>query len=201
MSWVKSTPAARRLQQAGEATRAARPPGVRSVFISYRRQLSETLARLIRKDLIEHGFDAFMDLEDLGSGAFGPKIFRQIVASKHLIVLLEPGSLAKIGEDGDWLRLEIAWALAIDRNVVPVTVGGFELSRDLVLPPDVAKLSSLNAVSIPPGYFGAAMDRLRNQFLKMPSSPTAPPPPQIRGFAPSARPLAAQTWTTGRTGR
>ena len=32
-----------------------------SVFISYRRQLSESLALLVRKDLVVHHFDAFID--------------------------------------------------------------------------------------------------------------------------------------------
>jgi hypothetical protein len=145
----------------------------RSVFISYRRELSEPLARLIRNDLIEHRFDTFVDLENLDSGEFEQRILGQIEAREHFIVLLEPGSLDRIGKDGDWLRREIAHALAHGRNVVPVTSKGFEFRRDLVLPPDVARLASFTAVAIPQGYFDAAMDKLRTRFLKMPSNPTA----------------------------
>jgi hypothetical protein len=152
----------------------------RSVFISYRRQLSESLALLIRKDLNEHRFDAFVDLENLDSGEFERKILSQIEAREHFIVLLQPGSLDRIREDDDWLRREIAHALAHDRNVVPVTANGFEFRRDLVLPSDVARLPSLNAVPIQPGYFDAAMERLRTRFLKKPPSPTAPPLAETR---------------------
>jgi TIR domain len=154
--------------------RGARTREGRSIFISYRRQLSESLALLIRKDLIEHRFDAFMDFENLDSGEFDRRILSQIEAREHFIVVLEPGSLDRISQDGDWLRREIAYALAHGRNVVPVTKG-FEFRRDLVLPPDIARLPSFNAVAVPPGYFDAAMERLRTRFLKMPSNPTARP--------------------------
>lgn len=144
----------------------------RSVFISYRRQLSESLAQLVRKDLSQHRFDVFMDLKNLDSGEFEPTILSEIEAREHFIVVLEPGSLDQIGEDGDWLRREIACALAHDRNVVPVTKG-FEFRRDLVLPPDVARLPFFNALDIQQGYFDEAMERLRTRFLKMTSKPWA----------------------------
>jgi hypothetical protein len=148
--------------------------GDRSVFISYKRQLSWSLALLIRNDLVKHGFDTFMDDENLDSGAFERTILSQIEAREHFVVLLQPGSLDQISENGDWLRREIAYALAHGRNVVPVTVNGFELRRDLMLPSDVAGLPSFTAVPIHQAYFDAAMERLRTRFLKMPSNPKAP---------------------------
>ena len=150
--------------------RGTRARGGRSVFISYRRKLSEMLARSVNNDLIEHRYDTFMDLENLDSGEFERVILSQIEARQHFVVLLEPGSLDQIGMDGDWLRREIAHALAHGRNVVPVAHKGFEFRRDLVLPPDVAKLPSFNGVAIPPGYFDDAMKKLRTRFLKMPSN-------------------------------
>ena len=142
----------------------------RSVFISYRRKLSEHLARSVNNYLIGHNYDTFMDLRNLDSGEFEQVILGQIETRQHFLVLLQPGSLNQIGKDGDWLRREIAHALTHRRNVVPVTADGFELRHDLALPPDIAKLPSLNAVPIPPGYFDEAMDRLRTRFLKMPSN-------------------------------
>jgi hypothetical protein len=150
--------------------------GRRSVFISYRRQLSWQLARLVYDNLERHRFDTFMDVENLDSGEFPTRILSQIEAREHFIVLLQPGSLDHIGEDGDWLRREIAHALARGRNVVPVTADGFELGRDPTLPSDVAKLTEFNAVAIRPDYFDAAMEKLRTRFLKKPPRPIAPPP-------------------------
>jgi len=165
-----SAPEAPTRQQTGETA-----VGGGAVFISYRRKLSEQLAWLVRKELTDHDVDTFVDVENLDSGEFEQTILSQIEAREHFIVLLEPGSLDHIGEDGDWLRREIAHALAHGRNVVPVTASGFEFRRDLVLPPDVAGLPSFTAVAIPSGYLEAAMERLRTRFLKTPSAPTARP--------------------------
>jgi hypothetical protein len=153
----------------------AEAPYDRSVFISYRRQLSESLALLIRKDLTDHRCDAFVDTENLDSGEFDWRILSQIEARKHFIVILQPGSLDRISQDGDWLRREIAHALAHGRNIIPVTAEGFEFRPGVVLPPDVARLPSFQAVPIPSGYFDAALERLRTRFLKIPSNSTALP--------------------------
>lgn len=190
-NWGKPDPTAGAFAKArGVPAPESRPvsiPSRPSVFISYRRQVSWQLALLVRNDLIEHGFDTFMDVENLDSGEFARKILSQIEAREHFLVLLEPGSLDRIGEDDDWLRREIAYALEHVRNIVPVTANGFEFRRDLVLPPDVAKLPSFNAVAIQSEYFEAGMERLRTRFLKMPPNPTAPPPTQTRRAAGLAR--------------
>jgi hypothetical protein len=141
----------------------------RTVFVSYRRHVSWAPANLVYKDLEKHGFDAFMDFRNLDSGEFDRVILRQIETRLHFVVVLVPGSLDRIGQEGDWLRREIAHALAHDRNVVPVTADGFKF-RDVVLPHDVARLPKFNAVDIPRGYFESAMERLRTQFLKQPSA-------------------------------
>jgi TIR domain-containing protein len=137
------------------------------VFISYRRQLSWQLAQLVHQNLVEHRFDAFMDYKNLDRGEFDRKILNEIKTRPHFIVVLEPGSLDGIGDRGDWLRREIAYALAEGRNFVPVTASGFKFSRKLSLPPDVARLPSFNAVAVEqPELFDAAMERLRTKFLK-----------------------------------
>jgi hypothetical protein len=174
-----------------------------SVFISYRRQLSWRLAQLVCNDLIKHRFNTFMDLKNLDSGEFPQAILSQIETREHFVVLLEPGSLDRIGDDGDWLRREIAHALAHDRNVVPVTADGFKFGRDLVLPPDLARLPSFTALRIPKEqeYFEGAMEQLRTRFLKRPSKPTRPPAgapvlpaPHLTGR--HGNPLQVQlTWT------
>jgi hypothetical protein len=163
-----------------------------TVFVSYRRQLSWALALLVFRNLTRHGFDVFIDSEGIDSGEVERVILRQIEQREHFVVLLQPGSLDRIGEEGDWLRREIAHALACDRNVVPVTADGFEFRRDLVLPADVARLPRFNAVSIPPGYFDAAMDQLRSRFLKMSSTPISPPLSETRNVADPVQPALAR---------
>jgi hypothetical protein len=106
--------------------------------------------------------------------------------------VLVPGSLDRIGEESDWLRREVAHALAHDRNVVPMIANGFQFGSDLILPTDMARLRTFNAVSITPEYFTSAMVKLRTRFLKAPSKPTVQPTPEARSFAERIRRLLAR---------
>jgi LytR cell envelope-related transcriptional attenuator/ATPase family associated with various cellular activities (AAA)/TIR domain len=145
--------------------------GNRTVFISYRRTVSWATARLVLNDLVQHDFDVFMDVESINSGDFERIVLAQIAARAHFIALLEPGSLDRIADEGDWLRREISHAITHRRNVVPVTAGGFHLRADLTLPQDIARLTSFNAVSVPHDYFDEAMQKLRERFLRLPRTP------------------------------
>lgn len=146
-----------------------------TVFLSYRRDVSGPMAHLVRNDLVRHGFDVFMDVGSLGGGTFEPVILREIEARTHFLVLLEPGSLDRIGEPGDWLRREITHALTHRRNVVPLLAGGVRMPRAADLPADVARLPSLNYVTVYHEYLDAAMEKLRD-WLRHPPHPVLASP-------------------------
>ena len=141
-----------------------------TVFLSYRRNVSGPMAHLVRNDLVRHGFDVFMDVGSLGGGEFEPAILREIEARTHFLVLLEPGSLDRVGEPGDWLRREIAHALARRRNIVPLLAGGVRMPPATDLPADLARLPSLNHVTAYHEYLDAAMEKLRD-WLRHPPHP------------------------------
>jgi TIR domain len=145
----------------------------RTVFLSYRREVSWPLALAVRGDLVQHGFDVFMDTADLDSGEFERVILAQIEARTHFLVLLEPRSLDRIAEPDDWLRREIGHALRHGRAVVPLLAGGCRLPRAAELPADLQRLPSFNAVTVPSDYFAEAMVKLRERFLRKPAGPTA----------------------------
>ena len=144
----------------------------RTVFLSYRRDVSWALAHAVRGELVQHGFDVFMDVHGIGSGEFERVLLREIETRAHVVVILEPRSLDRIVDDGDWLRREIAHALTHGRNVVPVLANRAEMPPAADLPLDVARLAGFNAVSVPPDYFAEAMDKLRRRFLR----PVGPAP-------------------------
>ena len=64
----------------------------KSVFISYRRT-NAPWAISIYQDLTAHGYDAFHDLQSMGSGDFERVILENIKARTHFIVLLTPTAL------------------------------------------------------------------------------------------------------------
>lgn len=163
-----------RPKDAPKPAAASDPSG--TVFVSYRREVSWSLARLVFQDLRAHGYDVFMDVESIDAGEFERVILTQIDARAHFIVILEPGSLDRIAEPDDWLRREIARAIASDRNVVPMTAGGLRLDRHLSLPHDIDRLAGFLALDVPVEYYGAAMEKLRDRFLKRPAPAVTPAP-------------------------
>jgi hypothetical protein len=171
-------------------------PG-RSAFISYRRSVSWSTARLVVHNLAQHGFDAFMDVENIDSGEFEHAILAHIARREFFLVILEPGSLDRIHGDGDWMRREISHAIACRRRIVPLLCNGFVFRPDLALPPDIGRLPSYNAVTVPHDYFEEAMQKLRSRFLR-PVAPLAPPPPTnpVQIAAPTTQHRAARTSPT-----
>ena len=130
--------------------------------------------------LVPHGFDVFVDTQNIDSGEFERVILHQIEARAHFLLLLEPRSLDRISEPGDWLRRETAHALSLRRNVVPLLANGARMPAPSDLPADLERLPSFNAVSVPHDYFAEAMKKLRERFLRIPEPlPTGGPPPMV----------------------
>ena len=169
-----------------------------TVFLCYRRQVSWALARLVRDNLNAHGFDVFIDVEGIGGGESDRVLLQEIAARTYFLVLLEPRSLDRLAEPDDWLRREIAHALAHGRNVVPLLASGATMPRAQDLPADIARLPSYNALPVSHEYFDAAMQELRDHFLRPASvstreEPSAPAPPSA-AFVGGASPIPETAW-------
>lgn len=141
----------------------------KTVFISYRRT-NVAWALAICKDLSHNGFDVFLDFTGIASGDFESVILANIKARAHFVVLLTPSALERCHETGDWLRREIETALDMKRNIVPVTLEGFDFATPGIASQLTGRLSELkkyNALRVPVDYFDAAMQRLRTSFLNV----------------------------------
>ncbi len=142
----------------------------KTVFISYRRT-SASWALAIYQNLTQHGFDVFLDYNGIASGDFERVILENIGARAHFLVLLTPSALDRCGDPADWLRREIEAALVKRRNIVPLTLDGFDFGSPLIagqLSGSLAPLKNYNAIRIPPDFFDEAMERLRAKFLNVP---------------------------------
>jgi len=151
----------------------------RTVFLSYRRANWAT-ARLVYQDLTTHGYDVFMDVERMDSGAFDQIILRQVAARAHFILILTPSALDRCSQTGDWLRAEIERALETRRNIIPLMFDGFkfENARDK-LTGKLANLPPYNGVSFPQDFFDEAMQRVRTRFLNVPLEVMLHPMPAV----------------------
>jgi tetratricopeptide (TPR) repeat protein len=141
----------------------------KTVFISYRRT-NFSWAVAIFQDLKHNGYDVFLDYTGIASGAFESVILENIRASAHFLVLLTPSALERCGDPTDLLRREIEAALDSRRNIVPLTVEGFDFGAPAIANQLIGKLALLkqyNALSIAPEFFFEAMEKLRNRRLNV----------------------------------
>jgi len=150
-----------------------------NVFISYRRKNSRHAALLVYKDLKSYGYDVFIDYESIDNGKFGQIILNQIASRRHFVLILAPGCLDRAVNPDDWLRMEIVYALEMQRNIVPLLFDGFEFEpAKQYLTGKLSELICHNALIVPDGYFDEAMNKVRNRFLQQPVKGIVTPAPE-----------------------
>jgi tetratricopeptide (TPR) repeat protein len=149
----------------------------KTVFISYRRT-NVPWALAIYQNLTYNGYDVFFDYESIPSGSFEKVILENIRTRAHFLIILTPSALERCKEPRDWLRREIETAMDERRNIVPLMLEGFDFGSPLVKEALTGKLASLNAYNglrVYSEYFFPAMEKLRDQFLKVELSDVALP--------------------------
>ncbi len=151
----------------------------KTIFISYRRSVSRFIARSIFMDLKANNYDVFMDVETIDSGEFDKIILSQIAARAHFVLVLATGTLERVNEADDWLRREIETAMDLHRNIVPVMVDDFNFNgMEQYLTGKLTELPRFNGLRLYFDYFEAAMDKLRNRYLKQPIDGKIVPTPK-----------------------
>ena len=138
------------------------------VFISYRRAGGESLACLIAERLRRQEVRVFYDVESLRSGKFNEMIFRVIEKCADVIVVLPPNSLDRCRDPEDWVRKEVAFAIAKGKNIIPVIMRGFEFPEDL--PEEIAELKNFNGITANMEYFDASFQKLMSMLKSNRSS-------------------------------
>jgi hypothetical protein len=139
---------------------AKRSPTRTNVFISYRREDSAALARHLFESLATRfGEDrVFFDQSTIEPGApFPRRIASAVAASGVMLVVIGERWLER--EDGapkprihdarDWVRQEIELGIRSGARVIPVLIDGATIPGKAGLPPSLAALPTLNAITIP----------------------------------------------------
>ena len=132
------------------------------VFISYRQkggfEAANELAYRLRKD----GYKVFFDKDSLREGKFDVKIYDNIEKCTDFVVvfneLVFERTLAGVPVEEDWLRKELAFAIKLNKNIIPVTMPGFKWPSHL--PEDIADVKRHNAVSYSLDYHSSYYERL-----------------------------------------
>ncbi|MCW5557520.1 MAG: CHASE2 domain-containing protein [Verrucomicrobiae bacterium] len=140
--------------------RALRPDVHYHAFLSYRRESGAQTARLIYNELRQRGYRVFLDVEELGSQRFDERLLREVRRTPAFILILDPGALDRCVSDRDWVRKEVALALSLDKNVIPLALSGFNFPSPETLPADLARLPAYNTVRYSHEFFSATINKL-----------------------------------------
>ena len=142
------------------------------VFISYRRDDSKYQARMIHAAFCRAvpRDDVFMDVDSIPPGANFRKILKDWVDQCGvLLALIGPGWIdatdpktnrRRLENTSDFVRIEIAEALARDIPVVPVLLDGTPMPDPDQLPADLKELADRQAEFVEYRTFDADVDRL-----------------------------------------
>lgn len=131
-----------------------------AIFISYRRDDSEGEAGRLYDDLIrvfDRPGSVFMDVSDIHPGKdFRKAIDENVARCTVLLAIIGPAwttikdasDVRRIDQPNDFVRLEIASALARGIDVIPVLVHGARMPNPAELPDDLRNLAYRNGVEL-----------------------------------------------------
>jgi hypothetical protein len=151
---------------------------LRDIFLSYRR--ADTAGHAGRlTDALEASFGpgtVFRDVGSIDAGAdFVHAIEKALAGARVVLVLIGNTWATETGPDGtprlddprDFVRLEIATALAKGLPVVPVLVEGAQMPDARALPADLERLARLQAVELSEGRWAYDTARLVDTITRV----------------------------------
>jgi len=163
----------------------------KNIFICYRRDDAEGYAgRLYDRLNARFPRRVFMDVTGISPGADFSRVITDTVGSCHVLIAIigrhwttvkDASNRRRLDLADDYVRHEIATALYRNITVIPVLVRGAEMPSRELLPPDLAALSTRNALEITDGDFDHDVHRLIEVLENvcgeprpLPTSPTQP---------------------------
>ena len=123
---------------------------------------------LFYERLSQLGYRVAYDIESLRSGVFDEQILKIIRSCKDVIVVLGPGALDRCVNPDDWVRQEVACALANRKNIVPLLLRGFAFPSAENLPEDIRELVRYNGVGASMEHFDSTFERVRGRLSARP---------------------------------
>lgn len=123
-----------------------------NVFISYRRADTQDFAgRLADALRSARGLgEVFIDVDAISAGEnFSARLDRALEKADICLIIIGPHwDLSRLSDPDDFVRREIAAALASPHRVIPVLANGAGMPDGKSLPPGLEKLAVLNAASV-----------------------------------------------------
>lgn len=158
------------------------------LFISYRRRLDAPNARLL-KDELTRAFGegaVFRDVDDIEPGQAFPETIREAVeACDAFLLLVGPGwveSMARLHDPADFVRREVAGALARNVPFIPILLGGARMPSADDLPEEIRDLAFRHAIELTDERWDYDVGRLV-KLVRERAGASGPAPPTREGAA------------------
>lgn len=133
------------------------------VFISYRRDTGQDIARGLNDRLTQRGIKTFFDRETLHNGKFNQQLLGAIRECRDFILVFSKGALDRCVNADDWVRTEIECALKLHKNIVIVyTIQPLEFPANL--PASLNELKFYQGVYLNHEYYNESIDRIINHL-------------------------------------
>lgn len=146
---------------------------IHDIFFSYRHGNSSGDARALHERL-KNLYEISFDVENIYSGELPDILYKRIDECTDFIIFVAKDTfdrtLNSLDDKDDWVRIELAYALKCNKNVIPIKVRIDDFPRNL--PPDIAQICHKSGPKYDDYYFDAFVEKLRNYFLKSKAKPT-----------------------------
>lgn len=176
------------------------------VFISYRREDAAGYARAIYEELTERFTPdrIFMDVDAIEPGLPFDQVIRDAVGQCEVLLVLigarwlapQSGGKTRLEDERDFVRLEIAAALARNIRVIPVLLDGAPMPKEADLPEALRGLVWRNAIEVSNSRFSADVGRLTEVLAKVLGEGENALPARPAGAASAASPAPSPSTST-----
>lgn len=141
------------------------------IFISYRRDGSFETAKHLNDLLVRDGYTVSFDIDTLREGDFDETLLRRIDQCVDFILVVDKHTFDRTLDPDfdpkkDWLRTELAYALKLRKNVIPVLLAGANYPQNL--PEDIDNVRFCNGPKYVHEYFDSFYIKLKEMLRAYP---------------------------------
>ena len=145
------------------------------IFISYRRDGGFETAKHLNDLLCHDGYSVSFDIDTLREGDFDKALLARIEQCVDFVLIVDKHCFDKTLDDNvkpeqDWLRTELAYALKLKKNVIPVLLANAEFPDGLSdrLPDDIKDVTRKNGPGYSREYFDTFYGKLKEMLHARP---------------------------------
>ena len=176
----RASPTRRRPSEVDTRAEVAYEPATERsrIFLSYRRSDASAYAGRLYDSLAAHfgGERVAMDIDTIQAGVdFRAVIQSALTSSSAMVAIIGRSWITDVDATGtrrldnpdDLVRMELAAAFEGELPVIPVLVGGARMPTRDELPPDIARLTHLNALNISDKHWREGVEQLTRTLERL----------------------------------